>query len=63
LRELLRLVWDRLEQVPLDSYEGQRETKRQVLALKQRVEDVLAAGIFDAWMTDLDMRQLPPALR
>ena len=57
------MVYDRLEQVPLDSYEGQRETRRQVLALKGKVEEVLAAGVFDAWMTDVDMRQLPPALR
>jgi len=30
--------------------------------LRQAVEDVLAAGLFDGRMTDIDMRQLPPAL-
>jgi len=64
MRELLRAVYDRLGEV------GEEDSLRynpgdpghKVRRLRQAVEDVLSEGIFDARMTDVDMRQLPPVL-
>jgi len=64
MRELLRSVYDRLGEV------GESDSRRydpgdpghKVRRLRQAVEDVLSAGIFDARYTDVDMRQLPPVL-
>jgi len=62
MRELLRLVYDRLGECPRTSGVEWGDPQGLVPRLRQAVEDVLAAGLFDGRMTDIDMRQLPPAL-
>jgi len=62
MRELLRAVYDRLGEVSGTNSRDPGDPERKVRRLRQAVEDVLAAGIFDARMTDVDMRQLPPVL-
>lgn len=61
VRELLREVYDRLVEVGEEDYNPQ-DPDHKVLRLKEAVEEVLADGLFDGRMTDVDMRQLPPAL-
>lgn len=60
MRELLRVVLDRLNEVPRASYDWDDDP---VYQLQEAIEDVLGRGIFDGAMTEVDMRQLPPPLR
>jgi hypothetical protein len=63
VRELLRLVYDRLQEVPRTSWFDPGGPEGKVRRLTEVIEEVLADGIFDGCMTDIDMRQLPPPLR
>jgi hypothetical protein len=62
LRELLRLVCDRLQERPRTYPFDPGDPKQKVSKLMGLIEEVLAGGLFDGRMTDVDMRQLPPAL-
>ena len=59
MRELLKFVLDRIGECP----SGWEDPDGLVPELKWVVERILDEGIFDGRMTDIDMRQLPPALR
>ena len=65
MRELLRLVYDRLLEVgEIEAgYYDPVEPRRRVRRLRKAIEDVLDSGLFDGRWTDVDMSQLPPALR
>jgi hypothetical protein len=62
MRELLRLVYDRLDEVGTRTGYDPQDPERKVRRLRFAIEDVLAAGVFEGRMTEIDMRQLPPAL-
>jgi hypothetical protein len=63
LRELLRLVYDRLQERPVGYGNELGGSEGRVTRLVELIGEVLADGIFDGRMTEIDMRQLPPALR
>jgi hypothetical protein len=62
MRELLRVVYDRLNECPRGYTYDPQDPGRMIPRLEKLVGEVLAAGIFDGRMTEVDMRQLPPAL-
>jgi hypothetical protein len=62
VRELLRLVYDRLQERPRRWGFDPGDPRGKVRELTTLIEEVLADGLFDGRMTDVDMRQLPPAL-
>jgi hypothetical protein len=71
VRELLRVLADRLNECPRGylmatdrsgtGFDPQ-DPERLIPKLQKLVGEVLASGIFDGRMTELDMRQLPPVL-
>jgi hypothetical protein len=67
LRELLRLVWDRLQEMPETGVKAHgywpQDPGRELRKLAVQIEVVLSKKLLDGRMTDVDMRQLPPALR
>jgi len=63
MRGLLRELYDRLLEVGEGYSLDPQDPDHKVRRLRMAVEDVLSAGLFDGRMTDVDMRQLPPALR
>ena len=63
MRELLRLVYDRLQERPRTCPFDPGDPQGKVRKLVVLIEEILGDGLFDGRMTDVDMRQLPPALR
>jgi len=57
------MVWDRLQEMPTSYTYNPQDPYRLIPKLKKQIEEVLASGVLDGRMTDVDMRQLPPALR
>ena len=62
MRELLEMVRDRLGECCLYEYSGAGKEHLDLRRLRRAIEVVLDKGLFDGRMTDVDMRQLPPAL-
>lgn len=59
------MVWDRLQEMPESGGMGfyPMDPGHDLRKLRQQIEVVLSKGLLDGRMTDIDMRQLPPALR
>ena len=61
------MVWDRLQEMPetrsMASHYEPQDPNGDLQKLVKQIELVLAKGLLDGRMTDIDMRQLPPALR
>jgi hypothetical protein len=57
------MVWDRLQEFPTGYRNDPQDPGELIPKLKKLLEEVLASGVLDGRMTDIDMRQLPPALR
>jgi hypothetical protein len=61
------LVWDRLQEMAEThenvTYYVPQDPDHELRKLREQIEVVLAKKLLDGRMTEIDMRQLPPALR